>query len=277
MSSVIRPELTPTQESLFITLGIVALDSRLPQPFIGDTMADDIVKASGYDLTRFSGIFGDGSDPMKLVGGAVRTKRMDEIAARFVAAHPDAVVLDLGCGLDTRAFRVNPPSTVDWYDIDFGVVIDLRRQLIPHRDHTHVVAADLTDPGWLASIPADRPAMIIHHGLIPFLSMADYQLLLRRLVDHFPHGEIAHNSYTKLAVWAFKRYYGNLPGTGFNNPREPERWVPGLTLVEEIFNILSPEMAQAAQSKGAKLIVGLVASNTMLSRHLEAAVHRYRF
>lgn len=37
----------------------------------------------------------------------------------FVAHHPDVVVLDLGAGLDGRMFRVDPPPTVDWYDVDF--------------------------------------------------------------------------------------------------------------------------------------------------------------
>ena len=37
---------------------------------------------------------------------AVRAKILDEMVRRFVLCHPDAVVLDLGAGLDGRIFRV---------------------------------------------------------------------------------------------------------------------------------------------------------------------------
>lgn len=276
--SITLPELTPTQESLFITLGIAAFDSRLPQPFLGDRMAEQILAATGYEL-KFALFRGDRGDPeVQAFSGAMRAKSEDRVVERFIAAHPDAVVLDLGTGLDTRAFRVDPPSTVDWYDIDFPVVIDLRRQLVPAREGVHLVPADLTEPGWLEGIPGDRPAMIVHNGLVPFLSQADYEELLRRLVGHFATGELAHNSYTRLAVWTFKRFYkGNVPGIGFDDPRAPERWVPGLMLLEEIFNVRQPEVARLEKSPAWRWMLHTIARSTTLSRHLEAAVLHYRF
>jgi O-methyltransferase involved in polyketide biosynthesis len=54
-------------------------------------------------------------------------------------------------------FRVAPPSTVDWYDIDFPEVITAREQLISDRANAHGVGTDLTDPNWLDAIPTDRP------------------------------------------------------------------------------------------------------------------------
>lgn len=276
--SMTLPELTSTQETLFLTLGIAAVDSRLPRPFLGDRMADEILKASGYDLKRLTLFKSERGDPRtKVFSGAVRAKYEDDVVARFVVAHPDAVVLDLGAGLDTRVFRIDPPPTVDWYDIDFPTVIELRRQLVPERASTHMVGADLTDPGWLANIPADRPTMIVHNGLVPFLSTADYQSLLLRLTRHFQSGEMAHNSYTRLAIWAFKRLYFDVPGIGFDDPRAPERWIPGLKLIEEIFTIRSPGVAELGTSPARRLMLGAIARSTVLSRYLEAAVLHYRF
>jgi hypothetical protein len=65
--------------------------------------------------------------PSLVASTALRAKKLDDIVRRFVTAHPDAVVLDLGCGLDTRVVRCAPPSGVDWYDVDVPVVADLRR------------------------------------------------------------------------------------------------------------------------------------------------------
>jgi len=61
-------------------------------------------------------------------------------------------------GAGSRVFRVAPPPTVDWYDIDFPDVITARQQLLPERAHAHVVGADLTGPDWLDAVPAGRLA-----------------------------------------------------------------------------------------------------------------------
>jgi O-methyltransferase involved in polyketide biosynthesis len=43
------------------------------------------------------------------------------------AAHPGAVVLDLGCGLDGRVFRVDPAAGHRWYGLGFPDVIEVKR------------------------------------------------------------------------------------------------------------------------------------------------------
>ena len=55
------------------------------------------------------------------------------MASAFIRHHPDAVGLDLGVGLDTRLVRLAPPATVDWYDVDFPAVIDVRKRVVPDR------------------------------------------------------------------------------------------------------------------------------------------------
>ncbi len=50
----------------------------------------------------------------------------DLLMTRYLADHPDATVLHLGCGMDSRVFRVDPPVSVQWYDVDYPDVIDLR-------------------------------------------------------------------------------------------------------------------------------------------------------
>ena len=139
---VTLPAFTPAQESLFLTLGGRALDSRMPRPFLGDTMADEIVRRTGYDLAKFPLLSTKLLDPRtKVFDIAVRAKRLDEVVRQFVTRRPDAVVLDLGAGLDGRMFRVSPPSTVDWYDVDFPEVLAVRKQVLPQR-------AARTGSGW---------------------------------------------------------------------------------------------------------------------------------
>ena len=84
--SIALPEFTPAQESLFLTLGSRALDSRLPRPFLGDTMADEIITTIGYGLDKFPQLNTKLLDRRsKVFDVAVRAKILDEMVRRFVS------------------------------------------------------------------------------------------------------------------------------------------------------------------------------------------------
>jgi len=280
--SITLPALTPAQESLFLTLGGRAMDSRLPHPFLGDIMADEILTTVGYDLARFPSLNTKLLDAKsKVFDIAVRAKRLDEIVHRFVVQHPDGIVLDLGAGLDSRMFRVDPPPTVGWYDVDFPVIDALRRQLLPHAANAHSVGADLTDQDWLDDIPTDRPAVIVADGLNAFLAEEAFVSLLNRLTGHFPSGELAFNLYTTYAIWALKHTRGLAPladgvvNPGFNDPRQPESWGGGLKLIEEIFLTRAPEVAELPLF--VRITAQLAAPSAAASRMVGTVVVRYGF
>jgi O-methyltransferase involved in polyketide biosynthesis len=276
------PDLTPAQESLFLTLGSRALDSRLPRPFLGDTKADEIITTTGYGLDKFPQLNTKFLDRRSRVFDvAVRTKIIDAMVRRFVLRHPNAVVLDLGAGLDGRISRVDPPDTVEWYDVDFPVVVDLRRKLLPQSANAHTIGADLTDPDWLRDIPRDRPTMIVADGVVLFLAEDDFVAMLNRLTAHFPGGELALNAYTTHAMRTFKRsramraIAGGLANPGMNDPRCLEHWVNGLTLLDEIFLTRTPEVAELPVI--GRSAARLAARSAKLSRIMATVVLRYRF
>ena len=280
--SIALPEFTPAQESLFLTLGSRALDSRLPRPFLGDTIADEIITTIGYRLDKFPQLNTRLLDRRsKVFDVAVRAKILDEMVRRFVLLRPDAVVLDLGAGLDGRISRVKPPPTVEWYDVDFPEVVALRQHLLPRSANAHNVGADLTDPDWLHDIPRDRPAMIVADGVVLFLAEDHFVSLLNRLTAHFPRGELALNAYTTYAMWTFKHsramraIAGDMANPGINDPRQLEQWVDGLTLLDEVFLTRAPEVAELPLI--GRLTSRLAARSAKLSRIMATVVLRYRF
>jgi O-methyltransferase involved in polyketide biosynthesis len=280
--TITLPEFTPAQESLFLTLGSRALDNRLLRPFLGDTLADEIITTIGYDLAKFPTLNTKALDERsKVFDVAVRAKRLDEMVRRFVARQPDAVVLDLGAGLDGRIFRVNPPATVEWYDVDFPEVVALRKRVLPASVNAHNIGANLTDPDLLHNVPSDRPAIIVADGVVQFLALKDFVSLLKRLTNHFPNGELALNAYTTYATWVLKHARAmatiadGVVNPGFNDPRLVERWVDGLTLLDEDFLTRAPEVAELP-------LIGRVASrmaarSATASRIMRTMVLRYGF
>ena len=133
------PTLTPVEDSLLLTLYARALDNRLPKPILSDAMADEIVRKIDYDFEQFK------VNKNFVLNVALRAKKLDEVASGFIRHHPDAVGLDLGAGLDTRAFRIAAPATVDWYDVDYPTVVAASERLIADRSNVHTIGADVTE------------------------------------------------------------------------------------------------------------------------------------
>lgn len=267
------PAFTPVEASLYLTLAGRALDSERPGSLLGDTMSARIAEEIGYDLGDFP------MAPSKTFDIAVRARILDDIVRGFVARHPDAVVLELGAGLDPRIHRVEPPDTVDWYDVDLAEVIRVRGEVLPPRPNVHPVAADVA-ASWLDRVPADRPVVAVADGLIAFLPDDDVTALLHRLAGRFPEGELAFNAYTRFHVWAIRHYRGAdsiadvVTNSGMDDPHEVEHRDPRLKLVEELFVTRAPEVAR--MSPGMRVLMHAFARSTYLSRRGTAVWH-YRF
>ncbi|MGF6882831.1 O-methyltransferase involved in polyketide biosynthesis [Nocardia sp. GAS34] len=266
-----RLDLNQLEETLLITLWAKALDGKLPVPMLGDTRSAEIADRIDYDFGKLK------IKDSLTYETALRSRKLDDTVRSFTAAHPDAVVLDLGCGLDPRMIRCRPTARIDWYDVDFPEVVALRPQFLP--EPSHLVGADITDSGWLEGIPGDRPAMIVAEGLIPFLPGDAFQALTHALTTHFTSGEIALNGYTRFAAWAMKYHptikaLGIKAAAGFDDPRIPETWDAGLTLVAEDFLTRAPEIA--AWPEPLRALTRAMARSTALSRQ-GARILRYRF
>jgi O-methyltransferase involved in polyketide biosynthesis len=141
-----------------VTLYLRAHESRSRRPILGDHAAAEAVDRIDYDFKRIRRISLPASNQYLV---ALRAKQLDDWAADFLARHPDAVVLHLGCGLDGRAFRLAPPPSVLWFDIDQPVVIELRRRLYDDTDRYRMIGSSVTDPEWLDQIPTGRPTLVV--------------------------------------------------------------------------------------------------------------------
>lgn len=242
-----RINLTGTQQTALVTLYGKALDSRRPDSILGDREADRAVRRLDYDFSSLH------MRPRDQQSSAVRSRAYDRRVMRFLDGHPDCVVLHLGCGLDTRAYRVNPPTTVDWYDIDLPDVIALRRKLFEPRAGLHLLGASVTDPQLLDGIAREREVLVVAEGLTPYLRRAEGLAMLRRIVGHFEAGEMLLDGYSRAGVWLLQRYppvkaSGAQLDWSIGDPRALERAVPGLVFdgewwfadAEEIRRVYSP-------------------------------------
>ena len=123
----------------------------------------------------------------------------------------DAVVLHLGCGLDSRAYRV--AAEADWYDVDFPEVIEERKRHYRETERYHMVGADVRDPAWLEKIPGDRTAVVVMEGISMYLTTEELEGVLMDLGRHFTRVLLLMDCYTTLAAKA-SRYKNPINDVG---------------------------------------------------------------
>ncbi|WP_024804298.1 class I SAM-dependent methyltransferase [Nocardia sp. BMG51109] len=211
------------------TLYLRACESRSPQPVLGDHAAADAVDRIDYDWRRMHRYMQPAANQWLV---ALRAARLDEWSAEFLSRHPNAVVLHLGCGMDTRAFRLAPPPGVQWFDVDQPNVIELRRKLYSDRDGYRMIGSSVTDPAWLDRTPTDRPTLIVAEGLLMYLPEPEVRALLHRLTERFPHGELLFDTLSPVGPRLSKVFSKGIVKWGPRDARELERWDARLRFLE---------------------------------------------
>jgi O-methyltransferase involved in polyketide biosynthesis len=213
-----------------VTLYLRACESRLQRPILGDRAAAEAVDRIDYDFKRIHRAAQPWGNQFLV---ALRAKKLDVWTTDFVRRHPDAVVLHLGCGLDTRAFRINPPSTVQWFDLDQPGVIELRHKLYDETDTYRMIGSSVTDPAWLDQIPTGRPTLVVAEGLLMYVTEREVRELLARLADRFGNGELLFDTLSPAGPRLSKIFTNGIVKWGIRDAREVGAWGLGLQFVEQ--------------------------------------------
>jgi O-methyltransferase involved in polyketide biosynthesis len=232
--------LAAEQETLLIPLYSKAHESNV---FFADEKAREILGRIEYDFAQLK-------IPQKTLSTlCIRAKRLDAYTEEFLAAHPDGVVIHLGCGLDSRCLRVKARAA-RWYDLDLPDVIALRRKFYPEAGGYQMLACSVTDLRWIDSTAAQgRPVLVIAEGLLMYLSEAEVRALILKLKEAFPGCCLAFDAYSTLTARSAKGHpslkkTGAVIRWGVDDPKSLEQWADGIRLREEWFFTQSEDLAK---------------------------------
>ncbi|MCC3770972.1 class I SAM-dependent methyltransferase [Streptomyces sp. UNOC14_S4] len=222
-------------ETMLATLYGRALDSRARTPVLGDDEAARTVQRIDYDFRR------TGITRSTAFGVALRAKLLDDWTTEFLAAHPEATVLHLACGLDSRVRRVGPPPTVRWVDVDYPEVVELRERLLPPPPAAdyRVVGTSVTDASWLEEVPADRPTAAVFEGLSMYLHKDDGKRLVQHITARFPSGQLLFDGFSSFGIRHQRlitpvRRAGATLHWAIDDPAELENWHAGLHCLDAV-------------------------------------------
>lgn len=124
---------------------------------------------------------------------------------------PEAAVLHLGCGMDSRCLRVGAAAHV-WYDVDFPDVIEERKTYYQECSRYKMLGADVRTCDFLAGIDA-KSAIVVLEGISMYLCPEELKALLARIAAHFAQVKVLMDCYTEFAAKA-SRYKNPIHDVG---------------------------------------------------------------
>jgi len=136
---------------------------------------------------------------------AIRTEILDKAITRFLEAHADAVVVNLGCGLDTRLHRLDN-GRVQWYDLDLPEAIEIRKQFFQENGRYKFIAKSVFDMTWMDEIPHGRPTIFIAEGLFCYFAEQQVRDLLVAIKDRFEKSELMFEAFSPLMTRTWHRH-----------------------------------------------------------------------
>ncbi|MCM1223443.1 MAG: class I SAM-dependent methyltransferase [Lachnospiraceae bacterium] len=172
-------------ETMLQTLYARAAYSRQKNAKFHDDRAERIVSRIDYDFSFAK------NDIAMSKGVIARTILLDRMAGDFIRENPECTVINIACGMDTRAYRLNIDESVCWYNIDLPETIEVRRLFLEEEGHISMIAKSAMDESWVEMIekPKGRVLVVIE-GLTMYLSKQDVKKILSIINKAFSSAEV---------------------------------------------------------------------------------------
>jgi methyltransferase (TIGR00027 family) len=245
------PELGDVAATSLITLYAHAQETQSAAPVLVDPKAVAIARTlsarlAGSEDPLVRTLVRRSLDPRLVVHIALRAKRYDDYVREFLGKSPGGVVVNIGCGLDSRFLRIDNGEVI-CYDLDLPQVIALKREFFEETDRYRFIAASVLDKDWIPRLQAhDGPFLFVAEGVFMYLEAEAVKGLFVTLAEEFPGSELVCEVVN--AVWVreplrtimqFKLRRQLHMGedavfrSGIRDGREPEGWHPGIRLLDE--------------------------------------------
>jgi len=190
------------QETMLGPLWARAIYSQQNPEILVDPEAVRVLPRVRYDFSLMQSILGE----WRSIGLLIRARAFDDALRAYLVTHPDAIVVNLGAGLDTTFSRVDN-GTLRWYDLDLPEAVAFRKQFIPETPRSTCIPKSVFDLSWCEEINPvpERGIFLIAGGLLYYFHEAEVRTLVTHLAERFPGGGMVFDVVSKLAAWVVNR------------------------------------------------------------------------
>ncbi|MBN1181104.1 MAG: class I SAM-dependent methyltransferase [Bacteroidales bacterium] len=242
--------LSEVSSTMLITLYARAYETLSRDPVITDPKAVEMIEIikkeiAGSDNPIHKKILKNKYHSKLAVTMSLRSRRFDRYVTDFLTKYPEGTIINLGCGLDTRFYRIDNGNVI-WYDLDFPEVIELRKRFMEENSRHFFIGNSVLSQEWFAKVKTGGPYLVLAEGLFMYLNEANVRELFHRILQELGSAEIVcevTNDYWVKRMnkswmkWKFKRQLGMTGGAVFSfgipYSRYFEKWSPEYKFLDE--------------------------------------------
>lgn len=189
-------KLNNESKTLFIPLLGKAIMSK-DKLFLHDPKAEEIVSKIDYDFNSLK------QSKWLSMFMSVRALIIDELCNKYISEHPNATIIHLGCGLDSRCIRVNQNFNI-WYDVDYENVINVRKKFYETDSKHKMIGNSVIDYKWLDQISSSNNIIVVAEGLTMYLSEEEMKGLISQINNKLGDVHLLFDAYSKKGVRSSK-------------------------------------------------------------------------
>lgn len=184
-------------KTLFIPLYGKALISKKGM-ILSDKKAEEIWSRESFEIK------GKSKSKWLAYNMAMRARVFDDWTnKKLLDSNQETIVLQIGCGLDSRCLRVDQ-KYCKWIDCDFPEVISVREKYYAQTDQYKMVGLDASNIDEIALLPNAEEAIIIMEGISMYLSKEKLFSLLTCLRKKYKKVHLLMDVYTEFGAKASK-------------------------------------------------------------------------
>jgi methyltransferase (TIGR00027 family) len=251
-------ELTDVSKTAIVTLRCRVLESQKKKPLINDPMArvclDRLVSFASEDERAL--LFDRKLSPALTGHIALRARKYDAIINDFISKNPACTVINLGCGFDTRYWRIENEKCT-YLELDLPDLVELKKAALQGHLSYELIGSSVLDTSWIDTITAkgNRNFLLVAEGLFMYLPKADVMNLFRVFSERFAHSqivlEVVTEKYTrgiwkKIVIRKMRRQLGFDSGSayrfGVKNAAELESFGRGIKVIDEWSYVQDPDV-----------------------------------
>ena len=192
-------EKNTVQETLILPLYSRKLCTELSPNLYRDETAVSLINEIDYD---FSEAEKNSRGLMQRFGSLEVAMRQNDLAFEvkdYLKIHPNAAVVNLGCGLDNTG-RACDNGSCKIYNLDFPDVIAVRNELLPAGDREENIPCDLNNTEWFRKIDSSNGAVFFASGVFYYFLTEQVKTLVQGMADAFSGGKLVFDAANRTAV-----------------------------------------------------------------------------
>lgn len=210
--------------------------SQFPNPPIYDEQALKLIEILNYDFDELFRETGYSASMWWIA----RAYQFDVAIKHYLKKHPDAVIVNLGAGLDTTFYRVDN-GRLTWVDLDLPEVILLRKKLLPAVERVQCINKSLFDLSWMSDLKqlGDK-FFFVAGGLFMYFTEEQVKSLLLTMAREFSQAELVFDAIPKGGIKHANKMLDKTKMSqailkwGLDNGRDIEKWSPDIKFVSQI-------------------------------------------